>query len=86
MGKTAVSKNGNKPSALRLKSLYNQYGANVYSLCLRLLTKQKPAEDATVDTFLRFWRSANGEWDESYSVSRLRELAIKACRKRVRGS
>ena len=81
-----VSKPSNKLSASRLESLYNEYGANVYSLCLRLLTKQKPAEDATVVTFERFWRNANAEWDEPDSVSRLRELAIKACREKGRGS
>jgi DNA-directed RNA polymerase specialized sigma24 family protein len=77
-----------KPSKLsisRLESLYNKHGTNIYSLCLRMLTNQKPAEDATVDTFVRFWRSANAGWDEHYSVSRLRELAIKACRKKVQG-
>lgn len=81
-----VSKPSNKLSDSRLESLYDRYGANVYSLCLRLLTNQKPAEDATVDAFVRFWRNANAEWDEPYSVSCLRELAIKACRKKGRNS
>jgi hypothetical protein len=71
------SKPANKLSASRLELLYNQYGASVYSLCLRLLADRKPAEDATVDAFLWFWRNAN-EWDESYAFSRLRVLAIKA--------
>jgi hypothetical protein len=46
------SKPANKLSASRLELLYNQYGASVYSLCLRLLADRKPAEDATVDAFL----------------------------------
>lgn len=78
-----VSKPTNKLSASRLEILYARYGANIYSLCLCLLTKEKPAEDATVETFVRFWRNANAEWDESHSVSHLRELALEACRRRI---
>ena len=81
-----VSKPSNQFSVSRLESLYNEYGPHVYSLCLRLLTNQKPAEDATVDTFVRFWQNANLEWDGPDSGSRLRELAIKACRKKDRNS
>ena len=39
-----VSKPTNKLSASRLEILYARYGANVYSLCLCLLTKEKPVE------------------------------------------
>ncbi len=71
-------------SALWLESIYNRYGAHIYSLCLRLLTKEKAAEVSTVDAFVRLWESANAQWDEPYSLSRLRVLAIEACRKRLR--
>ena len=79
-----LSKSSNKFSVSRLESLYNQHGSNVYSLCLRVLTEQKPAEDATVDTFVRFWRNANADGDDPDSISHLRELAIKACRNKGR--
>ena len=84
MAKTSDSQNQNRVSTLRLESLYNQYGANIYSLCVRVLTRARSAEDATVDTFVRFWRCANPDWDDTYSNSRLRDFAIEACHKRVR--
>jgi DNA-directed RNA polymerase specialized sigma24 family protein len=72
-----------KISVPQLKAIYECHGGVVYSLCLGLLTRKKAAEDATVEAFVQFWRYASGRWDESQSLSCLRELAIQASRRRL---
>lgn len=39
-----------------LMALYEQYGALVYSLCLRVLRQPGLAEEVTQDVFLKLWR------------------------------
>lgn len=39
-----------------LMALYQQYGALVYSLCLRVLRQPGLAEEVTQDVFLKLWR------------------------------
>jgi hypothetical protein len=69
---------------LKLKSIYNTYSQQVYSLCLQMLTNEKDAELATVDVFVQFSKEATSISDEILLPSRLRELAIHASITRLR--
>lgn len=67
-----------KPDISRLKQIYRRYVNYVYTLCLRLLTNIKAAEDATVETFVRFNRELTQWWNEIRIRERLRDLAINS--------
>lgn len=52
-----------------LKSLYEQEGAKVMAICLRMLARRDIAEEAVQDTFLSIWRAA-GSFDPSKGSAR----------------
>ena len=70
-----------------LESLYRRYAAQVYTICLRLLSSVRAAEEATVAVFVRFGREATRRLGESDTLVRLRELSIEEAltRLKVRG-
>jgi len=75
----------NNSSVSRLQSIYHRYGQGIYTFCLRLLSNEKAAESATVDTFVRFSKEMTSQSDESRTLLRLRELAINASLGRLNG-
>lgn len=54
MPKVVTLQQNNNLLVSQLESIYNRYGAGIYSLCLRLLADQNQAESATVDVFVQF--------------------------------
>lgn len=70
-----------------LESLYRRYAAQVYTICLRLLSSVRAAEEATVAVFVRFRRETTRRLGESEVLARLRELSIEEAltRLKVRG-
>lgn len=67
----------------KLKRLYQKYVNYVYTICLRLLSNVKAAEDATVETFVRLGRETARNCCELKLRERVRDLAVKASLKKI---
>ena len=74
-----------------LMTLYQQYGALVYSLCLRVLRQSGLAEEVTQDVFLKLWRQPD-RWNpalgqfSSWLLTISRNAAIDRLRREDRQS
>ena len=68
----------NNSVALRIESIYRSYGQGIYTFCLRLLANERAAESATVDAFVKLSKEMASQSDQSQTLLRLRELAIRA--------
>ena len=66
--------------AAAVRALVEQFQAEVYGLCLRLLRHRQDAEDVTQEVFLRVFRSLR-RWDRSRPLKPwIRAIAVNRCR------
>lgn len=72
------------PGLIKLKSVYDRYSHQIYTLCVRLLANEREAESATIEVFVQFGKEAETQGDEPLLPSRLKELAIHASIVRLR--
>jgi RNA polymerase sigma factor (sigma-70 family) len=63
-----------------MRELIERFQAEVFGLCLRLLTQRQDAEDVTQETFLRVFRSL-GRWDPTRPLRPwVLGIAVNRCR------
>jgi DNA-directed RNA polymerase specialized sigma24 family protein len=72
------------PNLTKLKSVYDRYSQQIYTLCVRLLANEREAETATIEVFVQLGKEVETQWDEPLLPSRLKELAIHASILRLR--
>lgn len=59
---------GKKDADLAFRVIYNRYSARIHAYCFRILNNREAAEDIFQETFVRFYRKANGN-TETGSIS-----------------
>lgn len=69
----------------QLEAVYQQYGSRIYTLLRRLLADDKAAECATANVFVRFSKELATQADGAQTFLRLRELAVEAAVRRMKG-
>ncbi len=72
------------PGLIKLKSVYDRYSQQIYTLCVRLLADDREAETATIEVFVQLGKEPETQWDEPLLPSRLKELAIHTSIVRLR--
>ncbi len=69
---------------MRIEELIDQYGDDIFRLCIAYLGDRQLAEDAFQETFLKAWKAQDRFRGESSPKTWLSSIAVNTCRDMLR--